>query len=68
MCAECEKSDTHLWLCTQVMVYYGTERKNLTKAAMLGYDIILTTYPVIEQEHRKILDKHKASDTHPTPI
>lgn len=43
----------------KVMVYYGTHRKGLTKASIMAYDVVLTTYPVVETEYRKILGRHK---------
>ena len=42
-----------------VLLYYGADRKALTGEDLRGYDVVLTTYQVMEQEYRKVLQKAK---------
>jgi len=39
-----------------VLVYYA-DRKALTKEVLEGVDVVLTTYPVVEGEWRKVINK-----------
>ena len=41
----------------RVFVYYA-ERKDVTDESFNGVDVVLTTYPVIEAEWRKIINRH----------
>ena len=40
-----------------MFVYYA-ERKDVTDESFNGVDVVLTTYPVIEAEWRKIINRH----------
>ena len=42
----------------KVFVYY-TNRKEVDAEQLQQYDVILTTYPVVEYEYRKIIDTNK---------
>ena len=41
----------------RVFVYYA-DRKNVEDGDLKGYDVVLTTYPVVEAEWRKIINRH----------
>ena len=42
-----------------VLLYYGADRRTLTGDDLRGYDVVLTTYQVMEQEYRKVVLKAK---------
>ena len=42
-----------------VLLYYGADRKALTSEDLAGYDIVLTTYQVMEMEYRQVILKAK---------
>ena len=44
----------------KVLVVYGNRTK-LTVEKIMEHDVVLTTYPVIEYEYRKIVNKHKVA-------
>ena len=41
----------------RVFVYYA-DRANVVEGDFKGYDVVLTTYPVVEAEWRKIINRH----------
>ncbi|GBG24158.1 DNA repair protein RAD16 [Hondaea fermentalgiana] len=42
-----------------VLVYYGAARGTLTPADLRKHDVILTSYPILEYEYRKCVDRCK---------
>ena len=39
-------------------MYYGVDTtSSLTQVDLIGFDVVLTTYPVIEMQYRKIVDR-----------
>jgi len=43
----------------KVMVFYGNKAKSLTVPELMRFDVIMTSYNVVEWEYRKCLNKYK---------
>ncbi|CAK9008055.1 ATP-dependent helicase rhp16 (DNA repair protein rhp16) (RAD16 homolog) [Durusdinium trenchii] len=43
----------------KVLVYHGNKRDSLTPGDILEHDIVLTSYPILEYEYRRCLDRIK---------
>lgn len=48
----------------KILVFHSSARNKLTMEDLMEADVVLTTYPVLEYEYRKIVDMNKVPCTH----
>eukprot|EP00961_Rhodomonas_salina_P214956 2903137-Rhodomonas_salina.1 len=46
----------------KVVIYHGPNRGVVTSDMLCEYDVVVTSYAIIEQEWRKVVDKRKVAD------
>ncbi len=44
-----------------VLVWHGSDRRLATSADLASYDVVITSYSVLEREWRRVNDRHKVS-------